>query len=93
MVEQFIQSIGVFPAGSLVELSTGEVAVVVSHNKARRLKPRVLIITAPDKSVSPHPASLDLLHQAQVADRDPVYIVRGLPTGAYGVGAHEYYVK
>jgi HD-GYP domain-containing protein (c-di-GMP phosphodiesterase class II) len=93
MVEQFIQSIGVFPAGSLVELSTGEVAVVVSHNKARRLKPRVLIITAPDKSVSPRPANLDLLHQAQIADRDPVYIVRGLPTGAYGVSAHEYYVK
>jgi HD-GYP domain-containing protein (c-di-GMP phosphodiesterase class II) len=93
MVEQFIQSIGVFPAGSLVELSTGEVAVVVSHNKARRLKPKVLIITAPDKSITRHPASLDLLHQAEVSGRDPVYVVRGLPAGAFGINAREYYVK
>ena len=39
MVEHFIQSIGVFPVGSsLVELSTGVVAIVVTHNRYKRLK-------------------------------------------------------
>ncbi len=89
MVEQFIQSIGVFPAGSLVELSTGEVAMVVSHNKAHRLKPRVLIIMAPDKSPTAHPINLDLMHQAVVAGNDPVHVVRGLPVGAYGANAQK----
>ena len=51
MLEQFIQSIGAFPVGSLVELSTGEVAVVATHNKLKRLKPKVMIITEADKTV------------------------------------------
>ncbi|HEY4997526.1 MAG TPA: HD-GYP domain-containing protein, partial [Usitatibacter sp.] len=48
LVQQFVSSIGVFPVGSLIELSTGEVAIVVAHNKVRRLKPRVLVVTGPD---------------------------------------------
>ena len=52
LVQQFVSSVGVFPVGSLIELSTGEVAVVVEHSKVRRLKPRVLVITGPDKTPS-----------------------------------------
>lgn len=92
MVEQFIQAIGVFPVGSMVELSSGEIAVVVNHSKVRRLKPRVLIISGPDKSPSPHPATLDLLYQPQETETPPLYILRGLQTGAYGLDAREYYL-
>lgn len=92
MVEQFIQAIGVFPVGSMVELSSGEVAVVVNHSKVRRLKPRVLIISGPDKSPSPHPATLDLLYQPQETETPPLYILRGLQTGAYSLDAREYYL-
>jgi len=63
LTEQFVQAIGVFPVGSLVELSTGEVAVVVSHNKVRRLKPRVLLLTSPDKTPSAYPIMVDLLYE------------------------------
>lgn len=91
MVEQFIHAIGVFPVGSMVELSSGEVAVVISHSKVRRLKPRVLIISGPDKSPLPHPATLDLLYQA--ATQEPLRtILCGLPNGAYGLDAREYYL-
>jgi HD-GYP domain-containing protein (c-di-GMP phosphodiesterase class II) len=90
MVEQFIQTIGIFPVGSLVELSSGEVAVVISQSKVRRLKPRVLIISSPDKSPAPNPATLDLLHQSETMAA--VHILRGLPTGAFNLDAREYYV-
>src|SRR6185437_1591877 len=83
LVQQFVSSIGVFPVGSLIELSTGEVAIVVAHNKVRRLKPRVLVVTGPDKTRSPHPAMLDLLYENKAGGDDPVYIKRGLPAGAY----------
>src|SRR5258706_6850649 len=46
LLQQFVSSVGVFPVGSLIELSTGEIAFVVAHNNLRRLKPRVLIATA-----------------------------------------------
>jgi len=89
MVEQFIQSIGAFPVGSLVELSTGEVAVVVTHNKTKRLRPKVLIVTDPDKTPRRHPSTLDLLYD--VSDH-PVHIRRGLASNAFGIDAREYYL-
>lgn len=92
MVEQFIQAIGVFPVGSMVELSSGEVAVVISHSKVRRLKPRVLIISDSNKLPSPQPITLDLLHQPVLADKSELIIQRGLPIGAFGLDPREYYL-
>jgi HD-GYP domain-containing protein (c-di-GMP phosphodiesterase class II) len=89
MVEHFIQSIGVFPVGSLVELSTGEVAVIVSHNKQKRLRPKVLVVTEEDKTARKHPAVKDLIYD--VSD-NPVYIRRGLPSNAYGIDPNEFYL-
>ena len=88
MVEQFIQSIGVFPVGSMVELSTGEVAVVVTHSKFKRLRPKVLVLTEPDKTVCVNPVTRDLLYD--VSD-SPIYIRCGLPSNAYGLDPRDYY--
>ncbi|MFZ2542002.1 MAG: HD domain-containing phosphohydrolase [Gallionella sp.] len=93
MIEQFIQAIGAFPVGSMVELSSGEVAVVISHSKVRRLKPRVLIIADSNKLPSPQPATLDLLYQPLIVNQEERYIQRGLPTGAFGLDAREFYIS
>ena len=90
MVEQFIQSVGAFPVGSMVELSTGEVAVIVTHNKLKRLKPKVLIITEPDKTPRKYPTTVDLIYD--VSDK-PVYIRRGLPSDAFGLDPSEFYLN
>jgi HD-GYP domain-containing protein (c-di-GMP phosphodiesterase class II) len=89
MVEQFIQSIGAFPVGSLVELSTGEIAVVATHNKLKRLKPKVMIITEPDKTLRKFPTTKDLLYDVS---EKPAYIRRGLPSNAYGIDPTEFYL-
>ena len=39
LVEEFIQAVGTHPAGSLVELSSGEVAVVGAEYRSRSLEP------------------------------------------------------
>jgi HD-GYP domain-containing protein (c-di-GMP phosphodiesterase class II) len=44
MVQKFIQCVGIYPVGSLVELSTGESGLVMSVNRDWLLAPRVLII-------------------------------------------------
>jgi HD-GYP domain-containing protein (c-di-GMP phosphodiesterase class II) len=90
MVEHFIQSIGVFPVGSLVELSTGEVAVVVTHNKQKRLRPKVLIVTEEDKILRKHPTIKDLIYDVS---ENPIYIRRGLPSNSYGIDPNEYYLS
>jgi HD-GYP domain-containing protein (c-di-GMP phosphodiesterase class II) len=92
LVQQFVSSVGVFPVGSLIELSTGEVAIVVAHNKVRRLKPRVLIVTGPDKTPAAHPTMVDLLYDPKLGGDEPAYIKRGLPAGAYGLDLRDFYL-
>lgn len=84
IVEQFLQCMGVYPTGSLVELSSGEVGVVMGQNAARRLRPRVMLLTDPDKALLPSFRPLDLMAQAE-GDSDALQIVGMLEPGAYGL--------
>lgn len=83
IVEQFMQCMSVYPIGALVELSSGEVAIVTAQNAARRLQPRVMVLTDPDKQVLSQFHSLDLLVRAH--SDDPVRIASALAPGAYGL--------
>jgi HD-GYP domain-containing protein (c-di-GMP phosphodiesterase class II) len=91
-VDQFVQCIGLYPVGTLVELNSGEVAVVVAQNRIRRLKPRVMILLGPDKQPNPYPHTLDLLYDLPTSTGTPYVIVRALPPGAYGVEPSEFYL-
>ena len=44
LVEQFIHCIGIFPVGSIVELYSGEVGIVIAQNPVMRLMPRVMLV-------------------------------------------------
>ena len=60
LVELMIRSIGVYPVGSLVQLNTGEQAVVVGVNPQQRLKPVVKITTDPHGDSYATPIKVDL---------------------------------
>ncbi len=96
LVEQFVQAIGVFPVGSLIELTSGEIAVVVAHNRIRRLEPKVLVLSNPDKTPLAQPVERDLFREAKARARDqddkPMRIARGLPAGAFGFRLRDYYL-
>jgi HD-GYP domain-containing protein (c-di-GMP phosphodiesterase class II) len=83
LVEEFIQCVGVFPVGSLVELNTAEVAVVVSQNRARRLKPRVMLVLDNNRQSFASPVMLELIHDPPTPSGEPYRIVRGLQAGLY----------
>lgn len=91
-VDQFVQCIGLYPVGTLVELNSGEVAVVVSQNRIRRLKPRVMILLGPDKKPNAYPQTLDLLYDPSCATGEPYEIARALPPGAFGVEPSAFYL-
>ncbi len=57
---EFIRSIGLYPTGTLVELNTGEVGVVVEQNFQRRLKPKVMVVLDACKQHLPNPVMVDL---------------------------------
>lgn len=91
LVEEFVQAMGIFPVGSLIQLNTGEVAIVLEHNKVRRLSPKVLLLTRADKSLLEKPMLFDLMRQDLVDEDARIYIQTGLPDGAHGIVCHDFY--
>ena len=92
LVEQFVQTVGMFPVGGLVELSSGELARVVTLARQRRDAMRILVLTEADKSVLPQPQER-LIASAVAGQPDVVRIVGGLPAGAYGLPTEDPYAE
>ncbi|WP_096087071.1 HD-GYP domain-containing protein [Agaribacterium haliotis] len=57
---EFIQTIGLYPAGSLVELYSGQIAFVVETNQLRRHLPKVILMLDKDKKPYKQEKLLDL---------------------------------
>jgi len=45
LVIEFIQSIGLYPTGTMVELTSGDIGVIFEQNKGFRLQPYVALVT------------------------------------------------
>lgn len=87
LVEQFIQCMGVYPIGSIVEMNTGSIGVVVSVNRLRRLRPRVALVLDADKRPLSRVKIVDLFEDAA---QDRVEIRSVLPSNSFGINAIEY---
>jgi len=85
LVEEFIQAVGIYPAGTLVELSTGEVAVVVAEYRTRRLRPQVMLMLDAQKQPLPDLRMLDLLSVTHDDSGQSIDIVNSLEPDAYGL--------
>ncbi len=97
LVVEFIRAIGLYPTGTLVEISTGEVGVVVEQNFDRRLKPRVMIVLDAMKNPLPKPELFDLAEddrkkqalidsgKKKVFEIEKIEIARDLEPGSYDI--------
>jgi HD-GYP domain-containing protein (c-di-GMP phosphodiesterase class II) len=85
LVEAFIQAVGVYPAGTLVELSSGEIAVVVAESRTRRMLPRVCVLTDSEQRRLPRARMLDLLKESENENAPQIRIRRSLEPGAHGI--------
>jgi HD-GYP domain-containing protein (c-di-GMP phosphodiesterase class II) len=89
LIEQFIQCLGVYPVGSLVELNTGEVGIVISFRRDRRLRPKVLQILDAQKKYYKPPFIVDLSRYDEKGN-SAYYIKSALSSGSYGVNVADY---
>lgn len=83
LIEQFIQTVGVYPAGSLIELQTGEVGLVFSFNPLKRLRPTVLIVLDSTKQY------LNNFYQMDLSVKTDFAIKQTLPRGSYDIDISE----
>ncbi len=65
IVVEFIQAIGLYPTGTLVQLASKEVAVITEQNYQRRLKPKVMVVVDGEKQAVDALCVLDLFQQDQ----------------------------
>jgi HD-GYP domain-containing protein (c-di-GMP phosphodiesterase class II) len=91
LVEQFVQAIGLFPTGTMVELNTGEIAIVVTQNDTRRLKPEVVIVLDAEKEHMTSLRVVDLANQSIAAEGER-WISRELLAGTHGISSEEYFI-
>lgn len=91
LVEQFVQAIGLFPTGTMVELNTSEVAIVIHQNATRRLKPELMIVLDEYKQSIETPRHIDLANQTP-AEEGERWIARELLPGTYGISSDEYFI-
>ena len=89
LVEEFIQTIGIYPAGSLVELTNGEVGVVVCESRKRRLRPRILLLLDSAKQALKQTRYINLLETTHDERGRPLEILKGLDPGAHGLDPEE----
>jgi HD-GYP domain-containing protein (c-di-GMP phosphodiesterase class II) len=95
LVEQFIQCIGIYPTGTLVELSTGEVGVIVGQNRVRRLKPRVMLVLNAEKKPLETFVELDLMENATGTEQAglAVAITRSVEPEQFGIDPRQFYMS
>lgn len=91
LIEEFIQAVGLYPAGTLIELSTGEVAVVVSENKMRRLRPKILILLDSNKKNIGNSVIINLMDTTVDEDGNSIEIIQSLEPGSYGINPEDIY--
>lgn len=92
LVEQFIQCIGVFPVGSVVELNSGEVAIVIAQNMVRRMQPRIMVVKdANGNSLRPY-KMLDLMKAPKLGPDEPYRIQRSLEYGSVEIDPREMFL-
>ena len=93
LVEQFVQAMGMFPTGSLVELNSGEVGIVIEQNRVRRLRPKVMILLDANKEPLNKHKTVDLRKlPSEAGNAKSRWIGRGHETGAFGINPKDYFM-
>jgi len=89
---RFIECLGIYPAGSLVEMSNGEVALVIEVNPRQKLKPKVIMLLDPDKNPQSH-RIVDLAKLDLDASGQAYRIKAILKNGSYNIDIKQYHER
>lgn len=90
LIEQFIQCMGIYPIGSLVEMTTGSIGVVATINRERRLKPKVVMILTEGKIPMKPPKVIDLMEDLPGLEGKPLAIKAVLPSGTHDINPTDF---
>lgn len=90
LLERFTECIGIYPVGTLVELTSGEVGLVISVNTEFRLKPKVLLILDKNKISYFPPRIVDLSIQQPDTNNCNYFVKTTLDPKSYNIDIKDY---
>ena len=89
LVRRFVQLIGIYPPGTLVQLNTNEIAIVLQVHAPDPHRPRVQILRDPEGHPIPSQPTRHLWETAD-GDADDVHITKPLDPADYGIDPLDY---
>jgi putative nucleotidyltransferase with HDIG domain len=90
LVLRFIQTIGIYPVGSCVQMNTGHIGLVISVHPNHRLKPMVLVVLDADGQQYPVPVVIDLLTQGVAAQSASLEIRSAVSPAQHGIDVRKH---
>lgn len=94
LVEAFIRAMGVYPVGTVIEMHSGEVGIVISNSDRYKLNPSVIMILNNKKKQFEKPHILNTATlKNEDDDRFRFNIKRALNAGNYGVHPKDHFVN
>ncbi len=91
LVGCFIQALGTYPAGSAVELRSGEIGLVIEVNQQQKLKPKIIILSDQQKKPHAEEKIIDLARLGRDKSRESYTIKTIIRPDAYNIDINRYY--
>jgi hypothetical protein len=93
LIERFIQCLGIYPVGTVVELGSGEIGVVISVEPDHHLLPKLMLVRDASKQPVYPPRIVNLRHYRGLAESEKYAIRRVLQPNAYGIDLKKYMLR
>jgi putative nucleotidyltransferase with HDIG domain len=93
LVEKFIQCIGIYPLGSVVELRTGQVGIVISSRPDARLFPKIMLVLDAYREAVEPPQMVNLALFREELDSDDFEVKRLVDGGHYSIDVRQYVLR
>lgn len=91
LIENFIQCLGIYPIGSVVELDRGDIGIVISADPAKRLFPRLMLVRDKEREPYEPPTVINLDH---FRDKDTSYEIRRVvKPDVFGIDVRNYILQ
>jgi putative nucleotidyltransferase with HDIG domain len=93
LVEKFIQCVGIYPLGSVVELRTGQIGIVITTSPDARLFPRIMIVLDAHRTPVEPPKMINLALFREKLDTDDFEVQRLVNGERYDIDVRQYILR
>ena len=92
LVEEFIKCLGIYPVGSVVELNSGEIAIVISNKLGKHLLPTIMVVKD-SKGIRSQPQIVNLEHFKETEGLSKLYIAKVIDPDSVGIDLSDYMIR